>query len=324
MVDSTARLANRLDWSIQDVENMSNGDRVRVIYVTGYGRSGSTLLDILLGSDEEVLGAGELANLATRVWPRDEYCACGARVGNCAFWRAAVEQWNGRAQGDAVAAYSALQHRVEGRWLRGRRSPHEVAEYHRLTAGLFSTLAAVSGKRVIVDSSKLPARGLALAEIPEIDLRVIHLIRDGRGVAWSLLKPRPKHEAAGLERPLPARTVTRTAVRWALANLLAERLCAKLGSERAVRVRYEDLVATPQPILHAIGAVVGVDLEPLARAVVSGRPLRPQHQVAGNRLRMASQLSLRPDQEWTALMPARKKWSFQLMCGHLLRRYGYA
>src|SRR3712207_8630396 len=60
----------------------------------------------------------------------------------------------------------------------------------RSTLFPYTTLfrSAVSGKPVIVDSSKSPARALALGMVPGIDLYVVHLVRDGRGVATSLRK----------------------------------------------------------------------------------------------------------------------------------------
>ena len=55
----------------------------KIIYVTGYGRSGSTLLDMMLGSDPDTFGAGEMSTICRHVWPNDEFCACHARVRAC-------------------------------------------------------------------------------------------------------------------------------------------------------------------------------------------------------------------------------------------------
>ena len=58
---------------------------------------------------------------------------------------------------------------------------------------------------------------------------MIHLVRDGRGVAWSLRKPYAKDERAGFERALAPRPVLRTALRWATMDLAAEQVCRRLG-----------------------------------------------------------------------------------------------
>src|SRR5437773_1697066 len=50
---------------------------VRVIYIMGAGRSGSTLLDTILASHPEVVGVGELVNLHSAGWTAKEICACG-------------------------------------------------------------------------------------------------------------------------------------------------------------------------------------------------------------------------------------------------------
>jgi hypothetical protein len=306
---------------------MKSAEPLRIIYICGYGRSGSTILDILLGNSNTIFGAGELGNLPRRVWPQDEYCACGTRVRSCGFWREVIALWQRDAPADMTESYRALQLRQEAGWTGrpglGRAARDEFARYRELTVGLYAAIGAVSGKRVIVDSTKLPARGLALAAMPEIDLRVIHLVRDGRGVAWSLLKPKVKNEAAGVEKAMPPRSVARTALRWSLANLAAERLCARVGAARSIWVRYEDLIAAPERTLAAIGALAEADLAPLAQALAAGATLRPDHQVAGNRLRMTSELSLRLDHEWIERMPQRQTRAFQLISGGLLRRYGY-
>ena len=58
---------------------------VRVVYIAGYGRSGTTILDIALGQHSVVMGAGEITALTRHVWQENEYCACGARFVTASF-----------------------------------------------------------------------------------------------------------------------------------------------------------------------------------------------------------------------------------------------
>ena len=59
-----------------------------------------------------------------------------------------------------------------------------VADY-LLSLGLVKPAAVVEDDLVVVDASKGPAFGLALAGAPGIDLRMLNVVRDPRAVAWS-------------------------------------------------------------------------------------------------------------------------------------------
>ena len=64
--------------------------------------------------------------------------------------------------------------------------------YAEMTAALYRSISDVSGKTVILDSSKKPLRTYALLATGTVDVRVLHLVRDGRGVVWSRLKSLPR------------------------------------------------------------------------------------------------------------------------------------
>ena len=60
---------------------------MKVLYVAGYGRSGTTLLDRSLGQTNGVLSLGELA-LAGRVAADESHtCSCGEELTKCSLWR---------------------------------------------------------------------------------------------------------------------------------------------------------------------------------------------------------------------------------------------
>src|SRR3546814_13178933 len=81
--------------------------------VAGYGRSGTTLLDIALGEQPAIMGAGEVTTLARHVWDRGEYCACGARVRDCPQWNAIVTRWTQGEPDGFLARYRRAQERTE-------------------------------------------------------------------------------------------------------------------------------------------------------------------------------------------------------------------
>jgi hypothetical protein len=305
-------------------------DPLRVIYVAGLGRSGSTVLAAILGNHPEMFAAGELCNLPHLGWVNDEYCACGNRPSECTFWQQVRRQWSRRVGADDPAKLAALARQFEvpkgwqGRPRRenGASSPPFRA-YAGQTLALLEAIRQTSGRPIIVDASKSIWRAQALCSIPGIDLRVIHLVRDGRGVAWSLKKRLTKDPKAGVVNPKKPRKAWRSAVSWIRVNLRIESLLNRSPVKRFVRVRYEDCVSDPGGVLEQIGRLAEVDLAGLARAVHAGQPLDMGHMIAGNRLRMAGQVRLRLDGEWVQKMSRLDRWVCWVMSGWLLKRYGY-
>ena len=305
---------------------------VRVIYVAGYGRSGSTLLDIALGNAPGVFGLGELTALSRHVWVKGEYCACGQRVPDCHFWSRVVERWSGFDEeriDPRMANLRPAQRHVEALPGLGRL-PHRARSLHaRETGALLSAIArevaseAREAAPFLVDSSKLPGRGFALAATPGIDLHVIHLVRDPRAVVWSMSKRIAREVERGVQKEIRPKLAAYVALRWLLVNRAAERLCRLVGPERSTRVRYEDLVADPA---GTIAGVLGPWREgERSPAAVHGSDgvLHPAHQVAGSRHRMQESLVIRADEVWRDEMPMGRQRLVGLLTGAMLRRYGY-
>ena len=60
--------------------------RPTVLYLGGLGRSGTTVLERVLGELPGVCSAGELVHLWRRGVLDDETCGCGEPFGSCRFW----------------------------------------------------------------------------------------------------------------------------------------------------------------------------------------------------------------------------------------------
>ena len=307
----------------------------------GFGRSGSTVMDAVLGTHPSVCSVGELVNLVGRRSVKRgaggglgrpggaaEYCACGERGNVCAFWSAVRRDWSERIHPLDITDYLSLQHTFEARtsWprlVRERAFPsHRFRTYARMSAALFEAIRAVSGRRVVVDSSKSPVRAYALL-MSGIDLRLVHLVRDARAVSWSLRKPLRKDERAGVQRDLPARPAARSALMWVLINLQAMWVRRHVPAAVALVVRYEDFVTDPQVVLGRIGNVIGLDLGQVQAALADGQPIPVGHNIAGNPVRMRGPFGLKFDVEWMERLSQRDKRIVWAIAGPLMRRFGY-
>jgi hypothetical protein len=307
--------------------------RVRVLYIMGAGRSGSTLLDTVLANHRDVVGVGELVNLHRAGWTANEICACGKLGTECDFWTRVKTGWLRRVPEATVDGYVALQQRFEFysglglvqmlRMLRQRVSPtREFQDYLRQTEALYQAIAEASGKTTVVDSSKHPLRGALLAHLHGIDLRLIHLVRDARAVTWSRKKSLQANKRSGVQAPIQARPAWYSVAYWAFINVLSLLVCL-MRRRQSLRVRYEDFVADPRGELERISHVCGLDYAPTAQALLAHQPLKVEHPIAGNRLRMQGSITLKPDWEWRDKLPAGDRAVCWIFAGWLLLAFGY-
>ncbi|HEX4954131.1 MAG TPA: sulfotransferase [Thermoanaerobaculia bacterium] len=308
---------------------MSASSVVRVIYLAGAGRSGSTWLDTVLGAHPQVVAVGELSKLIPNGWLGAEYCACGKRAPDCPFWTEVRERWLPAAPSSHLATLHAEQLAFErsrhwGRLLAERRSPSRRFErYREAMLGLYRAVAESAGRPVVVDSSKTPLRALALAGTPGLDLVVVHLVRDARGVAWSYRKSFARDEQAGIQHDIAPQGAGRTALAWILVNLQTEWLRRLLPEGASLRLRYEELMRAPGCELGRLGNLAGLDLGGVAAALERGQELPVGHTIAGNLLRMKGSVRLAPDFAWTSRLPPRERAKVERLAGWMLAAYGY-
>ena len=332
------------------------GNRIRVVYLMGYGRSGSTVLDAILGSHPSVVSLGELGPATRLAFLDDEYCSCGERASRCGFWSSVRARWEARG-GDA-RGYEALSRPIEGGRVAvlrtlvrgpGRRSAAAVqasppgapgapgapnptaradrrAQWTAQTQALFEAIAAATGSDspILVDSSKNPARAAALAALPGLDVFLVHLVRDGRGVAWSLAKAFAKDARGGVQEAIAPRSVGRTALAWRTVNAASRRVFDAHPRDRRLFLRYEDYVEDLAGALAPLDAFVGGGLESVAQSIAEGGAVASGHTIAGNRLRMQATIRLRADAEWREHMSRADRRRFWRLAGTSLARYGYA
>lgn len=309
---------------------MSANRDVRVIYVGGAPRSGSTLLDLLLGQVPGIFAAGELEYLWDRGMEDNQLCGCGSRFRECPFWGEVMARaFGGMDQVDAVQM-RRLQHSV----LRTRYLPYlvsgampqgyrgRVASYGQRLTAVYRAIAEVSGCAIVADSSKSPAYGFLLKAIPSVDLRVVHLVRDSRAVAFSYRRRKQRPEIHWQTTYMLQYTPWSSARLWVLWNLLTVALRAASG--RAALLRYEDLAAQPREALAALLRDVGDG--PVALDFIDGQAVRLQtnHTVSGNPMRFErDSLDVRVDDEWRRAMPAAHRGMVTLLTWPLLLGFRY-
>lgn len=300
---------------------------LKIVYIMGAGRSGSTALDLVLGSARGALGTGELWAALEEDSSKTGSCACGEDFDECKFWTAALDRYENRLRPRGLSDVRRLrrlhdQARRLPQKLLGRE-PEHLEQYRADTIALFESLAEESNASTIVDSTKQVGRGFNLAQCPGLDVYVIHLIRDGRGVMWSRLRDRLRGEVYRNQwlRDRPGFSIAK----WTAQNALAERVGLRLG-QRYRLLRYEDFASEPISTLREIAAWASLDLDDVIEALNAGEPLTASHQIGGNVRARSSKRTFRvnADESWKREMPRGTRAYFWLAAGWYARRFGYS
>lgn len=97
------------------------------------------------------------------------------------------------------------------------------------------------------------------------DAFFIHIVRDGRAVAWSILRSRQKEQGAywgakppGWRAVLGLPLLEAAALQWKLITEHALAAAATLPPERYIELRYEDFTARPAEVLRETAARCGL------------------------------------------------------------------
>lgn len=291
---------------------------VEVIYVAGYGRSGSTLLERLLADSLDAVPTGELRQIWEHGLRKDFRCGCGAQFSSCPFWTSVgAGVWDADPRGVGEHA-----ERLQRRWVRNLRIPRlakqgarsvdpELRDHCELLARLYGTIREVAGTRYVIDSTKSPAYAHLLARVEGIELFVIHLIRDSRAVAYSWTRPKARPETPD-GRLMRAKGALRGAVEWSMRNAWA---CTLRNAARGyVRVWYEDLARDPEATIAETLGRLG-----LQRGAETAARRRAPHTVGGNPVRFVSEAPrVRLDERWRTEAPLRQRMLVTLVTWPLL------
>jgi len=324
--------------------------KVPYVYILAASHSGSTLLALLLNAHPEVISVGEIVSGSRRVV--DGYrCSCRQLIAECPFWRAVAEAVRREHPEFDLADFGIRWEPESPAWLRRTlRLEHRgrLAEAARDAAlGLSSqwrrhfartsaccvalarTLLAQGRARVVVDSSKLAHRLKLVRRIHDLDVKVIHLVRDGRAVALTYMDQQTYADASdpALRRggrgaaPAPAggeMPMAKAADEWRRCLRSAEHALAGVPAASWIRVTYEDLCARPEAVRERLFDFIGVDA---ARAATDFRAA--EHHVVGNGMRLDTVSQIRLDERWKSVLSAQDLQVFDAVAGPLNRRLGY-
>ena len=264
------------------------------LIILGVGRSGTTLLRVLLDRNSELaipyetFFVPQLAHRHGRQPNLDEFVDDLRRLRTLYDWGIRPED-------------------VRPRLRKGMTTREAIA-------AIFETYAERQGKPRWGDKTPLYMQQLPLLERLFPDALWVHLVRDGRDAALSFLELPEGFSGKTWAQP---RTVAQFAARWRTEILSARRLGRHAGS-RYLELRYEDLVAEPEGELRRVceHGSLPWEADMLDHTRVSDAANMPEH-------RNLAQPPTPGLRDWRGQMKREDALAFEEVAGDVLRSAGY-
>jgi len=296
-------------------------NKIKILYIGGWGRSGSTILGRILGQADGFFFSGETRFFWKRGLQENWKCGCGQYFCECSNWQEIVKK-----SGFSVQSVSEMVQQIQD--LKAKSllpslhvQPDMTGFVDKLNT-LYTNLSLISRAHVIVDSSKHPAYAWWLNQAPDLDVYLIHLIRDPRGTANSWKKKELDARGNGTTSMAKYSVIENTR-QWLAWNILYEIIQPKFA-ERYMKFRYEDFMAAPQIILDGIFEFLNESSQELVdenRHII----LNANHTVSGNRNRFfIGPTYLQFDEQWRTNLSRMDKLTVGLLSFPLLLKYRYS
>jgi hypothetical protein len=300
---------------------------VKAVYVVSTPRSGSTLLGRLLELHPHLAHVGELAQVWNEGLLNNFLCGCGTRFQECEHWQRVLGAASvAGATLDAEALLAAADEFGRTRRLgalvtrRGRANSIEgMSEFTRAMVSLYRGVQEITGARVVVDTSKTPIIAWYLAQNPDVDLRILHLTRDPRAVAFSSARERFDRAT---NHSLPQESALRVGCVWTVWNAMARLWWS--SSANYLHVRYEDLSAAVDQTLDRICTWLGEDARGIRLLPDHSFLSRRTHTIAGNPMRFRDgRIRVRPDDQWRSEATRSLRSTVTAVALPMLTSFGY-
>jgi len=261
-----------------------------ILYIMGTGRSGTTILEILLKNSVGISGVGEVTHIFKDGFIKDVVCSCGQHVSNCEMWSHVKNscEWPKENYPDIdelfvkIAWHSHFP--VVSLGLIGEK---DKQRYRDINSCIFKKFSEISGASVIVDSSKYAGRGLQLARMFPDHVKVICLTREPAGLVSAFGKSDAEEQKS--------KSLISTLVYY-VYTMICFRIVKTLLGKRVLHVRYEDLISGPIQTLNRIEGWCGHNLSRSCEYISENQWLDVGHIVTGNRLRRQGRVIFMPSQ----------------------------
>ena len=249
----------------------------------GTGRSGTTLLDIVLGNAADIFSCGELIS-----FPKLNGVPHGFGEGSeqYLFWKKVEKSLFRKNQGlqydHLVRTVNEVEsHKTFYRNILHRISPRTLEEYLHFVNDFFESVFSNINENIIIDSSKYPGRAYALSRQDAWRVDYIYLVRNPIGVVHSFSK-------TDVEQP--KKNFIASNIYYFLIHSMCRFVKVRIGEARLMTLRYEDLLENSTGVLRKIESELSLDLHIPIRLIEDNAPLKVGCLFEGNRIRLNNEI----------------------------------
>ena len=295
----------------------------QLVYILGAGHSGSTLLNLILNGHSKIIGLSEIHQIGRYVRKKSD-----RRQLKTNFWQDVTERYQ-IATGTPLTSInihwkkapiwgdinltkkksniaSTLLDEITCRRKIRNCKAQEFTDWTQQNQVLFSCIAEQSGAKILIDSSKHWQRLSLLNKSRCFKIKVIHLVRDGRGVVNSYNRKFGSFNAA--------------LYKWLRNAILPCYVRREFEQSNWLRLHYEELASQPETTLRKLCDFLQIDYEP---QMLHYRQ-HPNIGLRGNfgvNNRQDEKIIL--DQKWKRELSSVNLVKFTLFGGWLNTYYGY-
>lgn len=275
----------------------------KLVYIGGWGRSGTTLISSLLACSLKSVFVGEMRYLWDRALTNDSVCGCGQPSSKCSLWCGLK---------DSVLADEKDYDELVKRSLfsvGSRARPKQFWTFFPVIRNLYfrkykaelkllnecyDYILESSEKNIVIDSSKSPFYFSSLLKLEGYELHFVHVIRDPKGVCASWKKNKVTGDDLEGKVKFPKYSIFRSCAQWTFVNF-ACLLFRNKKNVNYIQVKYEDFAREPEVVLDSIVHDIGeerVVSEPYVHSI-SGNPIRFEN---------LKELEIKPDIAWIKIL----------------------
>ena len=315
---------------------MHTDDTVKNIYICSSARSGSTLLDLLLGSHSQIESLGEINQLSKNI-SLNSVCTCGTPVRSCRLWKEVIKELNRKLNINIFEnpyslnigypnpirvkddIHKSIRYNLERKVLKGGklialtynlffldRLFYKLNQGLKNTILLYETVREKSHCKIVVDSSKTYIEAIGIYRLQPKNTRIILLSRDGRGVLNSKLKSQ-----------IPLKKAVKGWINHYKRSL--ELFNRYIDNQHILFLKYEDVAIDPSKMLTKVCDFIGVDFE--EEMIDFSRHLH--HIANGNEMRFIKNSTIKLDNCWKDELPEKSRLYFEQKAMKINTLLGY-
>jgi hypothetical protein len=267
----------------------------------GAGRSGTTILATVLGGVKEITTLGEMHQFLDHLLNKNP-CSCGEQLNDCHFWSPIVANLQKKYTKEDLIKINNHNIKVENHNHIIKSLISSDKKYVTFQQELIALIKEQKPSEYYLDSAKYISRALQLSKIKGLNVKIVYLVRDVRGVINSFGK-----KVQTTKSPLS------TIVYYSVINFFGQWVYWILGKKKVLKLRYEDFVETPRNTLNQIQNFAACDMFEAINKLESNEPFNMPHIIGGNRMTEKSSVKLKSDLQWKKNISRPKQMAYYFL-----------